>query len=214
MKGARQAKRWGKPEELIGAAVFLASPASNYGQRPDHLCRWRHAGEGFREHYGAKWLPSAVKKMRQNKKIEDFQRDSENAKCLAPQAALAADRSGFVPTRWPVVRYGVLTRLTSKDSAALLQAMALFENMLILVLVDRSSCSRFRAGSPIPYPTMLALAGVLVGRCPGRADIEIDPISRWCSLITRRCSMPPMISRRARGAASGRLRAWPLSRWC
>ncbi|MCU4180440.1 SDR family oxidoreductase [Bosea sp. BH3] len=30
VKGRTPAKRWGKPEELIGAAVFLAAPASNY----------------------------------------------------------------------------------------------------------------------------------------------------------------------------------------
>jgi gluconate 5-dehydrogenase len=30
VKGRTPAKRWGKPEELIGAAVFLASPASDY----------------------------------------------------------------------------------------------------------------------------------------------------------------------------------------
>lgn len=30
VKSRTPAKRWGKPEELIGAAVFLASPASNY----------------------------------------------------------------------------------------------------------------------------------------------------------------------------------------
>ena len=30
VKGRTPAKRWGKPEELIGAAVFLASDASNY----------------------------------------------------------------------------------------------------------------------------------------------------------------------------------------
>lgn len=30
VKGRTPARRWGKPEELIGAAVFLASPASDY----------------------------------------------------------------------------------------------------------------------------------------------------------------------------------------
>lgn len=30
VKGRTPSKRWGKPEELIGAAVFLASPASDY----------------------------------------------------------------------------------------------------------------------------------------------------------------------------------------
>ena len=30
VKGRTPAKRWGMPEELIGAAVFLAAPASNY----------------------------------------------------------------------------------------------------------------------------------------------------------------------------------------
>jgi gluconate 5-dehydrogenase len=30
VKGRTPARRWGKPEELIGAAVFLASPASGY----------------------------------------------------------------------------------------------------------------------------------------------------------------------------------------
>ncbi|ORE97073.1 MULTISPECIES: SDR family oxidoreductase [Aurantimonadaceae] len=30
VKGRTPAKRWGQPDELIGAAVFLASPASNY----------------------------------------------------------------------------------------------------------------------------------------------------------------------------------------
>lgn len=30
VKGRTPAKRWGKPEELVGAAVFLASPASDY----------------------------------------------------------------------------------------------------------------------------------------------------------------------------------------
>jgi len=30
VKGRTPSKRWGKPEELIGAAVFLAAPASNY----------------------------------------------------------------------------------------------------------------------------------------------------------------------------------------
>ncbi len=30
VKGRTPAKRWGRPEELIGAAVFLASPASDY----------------------------------------------------------------------------------------------------------------------------------------------------------------------------------------
>ena len=30
VKGRTPAKRWGKPEELVGAAVFLASSASNY----------------------------------------------------------------------------------------------------------------------------------------------------------------------------------------
>lgn len=30
VKGRTPSKRWGRPEELIGAAVFLAAPASNY----------------------------------------------------------------------------------------------------------------------------------------------------------------------------------------
>jgi gluconate 5-dehydrogenase len=30
VKGRTPARRWGLPEELVGAAVFLASPASNY----------------------------------------------------------------------------------------------------------------------------------------------------------------------------------------
>ncbi len=30
VKGRTPARRWGKPEELVGAAVFLASPASDY----------------------------------------------------------------------------------------------------------------------------------------------------------------------------------------
>ncbi|WP_428030147.1 SDR family oxidoreductase [Ancylobacter sp.] len=30
VKGRTPAKRWGQPDELVGAAVFLASPASNY----------------------------------------------------------------------------------------------------------------------------------------------------------------------------------------
>ncbi len=30
VKGRTPAKRWGKPEELVGAAVFLASSASDY----------------------------------------------------------------------------------------------------------------------------------------------------------------------------------------
>jgi gluconate 5-dehydrogenase len=30
VKGRTPARRWGKPEELIGATVFLASPASGY----------------------------------------------------------------------------------------------------------------------------------------------------------------------------------------
>ena len=30
VKGRTPAKRWGKPEELVGAAIFLASEASNY----------------------------------------------------------------------------------------------------------------------------------------------------------------------------------------
>ncbi len=30
VKGRTPARRWGKPEELIGAAVFLASAASDY----------------------------------------------------------------------------------------------------------------------------------------------------------------------------------------
>ncbi|MCA3264405.1 MAG: SDR family oxidoreductase [Telmatospirillum sp.] len=30
VKGRTPSKRWGKPEELVGAAVFLSSPASNY----------------------------------------------------------------------------------------------------------------------------------------------------------------------------------------
>ncbi len=30
VKGRTPSKRWGNPEELVGAAVFLASPASNY----------------------------------------------------------------------------------------------------------------------------------------------------------------------------------------
>ena len=30
VKGRTPAKRWGKPEELVGAAIFLASDASNY----------------------------------------------------------------------------------------------------------------------------------------------------------------------------------------
>lgn len=30
VKGRTPAKRWGRPDELIGAAVFLAAPASNY----------------------------------------------------------------------------------------------------------------------------------------------------------------------------------------
>ena len=30
VKGRTPAKRWGMPEELVGAAVFLAAPASNY----------------------------------------------------------------------------------------------------------------------------------------------------------------------------------------
>ena len=43
VKGRTPARRWGKPEELVGAAVFLASAASDLRQRPDHLCRRRHA---------------------------------------------------------------------------------------------------------------------------------------------------------------------------
>jgi gluconate 5-dehydrogenase len=30
VKGRTPARRWGRPEELVGAAVFLASPASDY----------------------------------------------------------------------------------------------------------------------------------------------------------------------------------------
>jgi len=30
VKGRTPSKRWGKPDELVGAAVFLSSPASNY----------------------------------------------------------------------------------------------------------------------------------------------------------------------------------------
>jgi gluconate 5-dehydrogenase len=30
VKGRTPARRWGKPEELVGAAVFLSSAASNY----------------------------------------------------------------------------------------------------------------------------------------------------------------------------------------
>ena len=30
MNGSNPAQRWGRPEELVGAAVFLASAASNY----------------------------------------------------------------------------------------------------------------------------------------------------------------------------------------
>ena len=42
VKGRTPAKRWGKPEELVGAAVFLASTRVRLCQRPDHLRRWRH----------------------------------------------------------------------------------------------------------------------------------------------------------------------------
>ena len=30
VKGRTPSRRWGRPEELIGTAVFLASPASDY----------------------------------------------------------------------------------------------------------------------------------------------------------------------------------------
>jgi gluconate 5-dehydrogenase len=30
VKGRTPARRWGKPEELVGTAIFLASSASNY----------------------------------------------------------------------------------------------------------------------------------------------------------------------------------------
>lgn len=52
--------------------------------------------------------------------------------------------------------------------------MALFENMLLLVLlaVALLQVSR-RLG--IPYPTMLALAGVLVAALPWAPDVAIDP---------------------------------------
>jgi gluconate 5-dehydrogenase len=30
VKGRTPAKRWGKPDELVGTAIFLASDASNY----------------------------------------------------------------------------------------------------------------------------------------------------------------------------------------
>ena len=30
MKGRTPARRWGRPEELVGTAVFLASAASDY----------------------------------------------------------------------------------------------------------------------------------------------------------------------------------------
>src|SRR3954471_24679801 len=43
VKGRTPSRRWGKPEELIGTAIFLASEASGLRQRADHLCRWRDA---------------------------------------------------------------------------------------------------------------------------------------------------------------------------
>jgi gluconate 5-dehydrogenase len=30
VKGSNPSQRWGKPEELVGTAVYLASPASSY----------------------------------------------------------------------------------------------------------------------------------------------------------------------------------------
>jgi len=30
VKGRTPARRWGRPDELVGTAVYLASPASNY----------------------------------------------------------------------------------------------------------------------------------------------------------------------------------------
>lgn len=52
--------------------------------------------------------------------------------------------------------------------------MALFENMLILVLVAIVLLQVSRRLA-IPYPTMLALAGVLVAALPWAPDIAIDP---------------------------------------
>ncbi len=43
VKARTPAKRWGRPEELVGAVIFLASRSFRLRQRPDHLCRWRHA---------------------------------------------------------------------------------------------------------------------------------------------------------------------------
>ena len=52
--------------------------------------------------------------------------------------------------------------------------MALFESMLVLVLVAIFLLQVSRHLS-IPYPTMLAMAGVIVAAMPWAPDIAIDP---------------------------------------
>ena len=52
--------------------------------------------------------------------------------------------------------------------------MALFESMLVLVLVAIVLLQVSRRFS-IPYPTMLALAGVIVAALPWAPEVEIDP---------------------------------------
>ena len=50
LMGRIPSKRWGRPDELVGAAVFLASARLRLCQRPDHLCRWRHARRDVSRH--------------------------------------------------------------------------------------------------------------------------------------------------------------------
>lgn len=60
--------------------------------------------------------------------------------------------------------------------------MTFFESLLVLLLIAIALLQLARRLS-LPYPTMLAAAGVVVAVIPGTPTISIDPVPAWLSSL-------------------------------